>query len=30
MYISRPVKLLFTVDDGWNQYLTRHGHRVIP
>lgn len=30
MYIPRPAKLLFTVDDGWNQFLDKHGDRVSP
>ncbi|XYX41655.1 hypothetical protein WKI72_10610 [Candidatus Erwinia dacicola] len=25
MYIPRPAKLLFTVDDGWNPYLEKYG-----
>ncbi len=28
MYIPRPAKLLFTVDDGWNRYLKKHGDSV--
>nr|WP_245166495.1 hypothetical protein [Candidatus Erwinia dacicola] len=28
MYIPRPAKLLFTVDDGWNRYLEKHGDSV--
>nr|WP_245166604.1 hypothetical protein [Candidatus Erwinia dacicola] len=28
MYITRPAKLLFTVDDGWNRYLEKHGDSV--
>lgn len=24
----RPAKLLFTVDDGWNRYLGKHGDGV--
>lgn len=30
MYIPRPAKLLFTVDDGWNRYLEKHGDSVSP
>lgn len=26
MYIPRPAKLLFTVYDGWNNYLGKHGN----
>jgi len=28
MYIPRPAKLLFTVDDGWNHYLEKHGDSI--
>nr|WP_083264822.1 transposase zinc-binding domain-containing protein [Candidatus Erwinia dacicola] len=28
MYIPRPAKLLFTIDDGWNRYLEKHGDSV--
>ncbi|UAN18817.1 IS91 family transposase [Enterobacter asburiae] len=28
MYIPRPAKLLFTVDDGWNRYLGSNGDSV--
>ncbi|XYX39803.1 hypothetical protein WKI72_17915 [Candidatus Erwinia dacicola] len=28
MYIACPAKLLFTVDDGWNPYLEKHGDSV--
>ena len=28
MYIPHPAKLLFTVDDGWNRYLEKHGDSV--
>lgn len=28
MYIPRPAKLLFTIDDGWNNYLGKHGGSV--
>ncbi|WP_338505645.1 IS91 family transposase [Erwinia aphidicola] len=28
MYIPRPAKLLFTVDDGWNRYLEKHGDSI--
>ena len=28
MYIPRPARLLFTVDDGWNRYLKKHGDGV--
>ncbi|MFV8988371.1 transposase zinc-binding domain-containing protein [Serratia fonticola] len=28
MYIPRPAKLLFTVDDGWNNYLEKHGDNI--
>lgn len=30
MYIPRPAKLLFTVDDGWNRYLGSNGDTVSP
>ena len=30
MYIPRPTKLLFTVDDGWNQFLEKFGDTVTP
>ena len=30
MYIPRPAKLLFTVDDAWNRFLARFGDRVTP
>lgn len=30
MYIPRPAKLLFTVDDGWNRYLGSNGDSVSP
>jgi secreted trypsin-like serine protease len=25
MYIPRPAKLLFLIDDGWDQLLAKHG-----
>ncbi|RAP67244.1 transposase zinc-binding domain-containing protein, partial [Candidatus Erwinia dacicola] len=28
MYIPRPAKLLFTVNDCWNPYLEKHGDSV--
>lgn len=28
MYIPRPAKQLFTVEDGWNRYLEKHGDSV--
>ncbi|WP_405471077.1 hemagglutinin repeat-containing protein (plasmid) [Morganella morganii] len=28
MYIPRPAKLLFQIDDGWNQLLIKHGSAV--
>nr|WP_257394272.1 transposase zinc-binding domain-containing protein [Enterobacter hormaechei] len=28
MHIPRPAKLLFTVDDGWNRYLEKHGDSI--
>lgn len=30
MYIPRPAKLLFTVDDGWNRYLGSNGDSITP
>lgn len=30
MYIPRPARLLFTVDDGWNSYLGSNGDSVSP
>lgn len=30
MYIPRPAKLLFTVNDGWNRYLASNGDSVSP
>lgn len=30
MYIPRPAKLLFTVDDGWNTFLEKFGDSVTP
>lgn len=30
MYIPRPAKLLFTVDDGWNKFLEKFGDSVMP
>lgn len=30
MYIPRPAKLLFTVDDGWNLFLNKFGDSVTP
>ncbi|WP_447214665.1 transposase zinc-binding domain-containing protein [Citrobacter pasteurii] len=30
MYIPRPAKLLFTVDDAWNQLLDKFGDSVTP
>lgn len=30
MYIPRPAKRLFTVDDGWNRYLGSNGDSVSP
>jgi hypothetical protein len=30
MYIPRPAKLLFTVDDTWNRYLASNGDTVSP
>nr|WP_260250414.1 transposase zinc-binding domain-containing protein [Morganella morganii] len=28
MYIPRPAKLLFTINDGWNRHLEKHGDNV--
>ncbi|WGM05326.1 transposase zinc-binding domain-containing protein [Arsenophonus nasoniae] len=28
MYIPRPAKLLFTIDDGWNKFLEKYGDSV--
>lgn len=28
LYIPSPAKLLFTIDDGWNNYLGKHGGSV--
>lgn len=28
MHIPRPAKLLFQIDDGWNNYLSKYGHSV--
>lgn len=30
MYIPRPAKLLFTIDDGWNKFLEKFGDSVSP
>ena len=30
MYIPRPAKLLFIVDDGWNKFLEKFCGRVTP
>jgi hypothetical protein len=30
MYIPRPTKLLFTVDDAWNLFLVRFRDNVTP
>ncbi|EAW1322456.1 transposase [Salmonella enterica subsp. diarizonae] len=30
MYTPRPAKLLFTVDDGWNRFLSSNGDSVSP
>lgn len=30
MYIPRPAKLLFTVDDGWNKLFEKFGDRATP
>lgn len=30
MYIPRPAKLLFTIDDGWNKFLEKFGGSVSP
>ena len=30
MYIPRPAKLLFTVDDGWNFFINKFGDSVTP
>lgn len=30
MYIPRPAKLLFTVDDGWNLFLEKSGDSISP
>ena len=30
MYIPRPAKLLFTIDDGWNLFLNKFGDSVTP
>jgi hypothetical protein len=29
MYIPRPAKLLFLIDDDWGQLLAKHGN-VVP
>lgn len=28
MYIPRPAKLLFQIDDGWGKLLDKHGHTI--
>lgn len=28
MYIPRPAKLLFQIDDGWGKLLDKHGHSI--
>nr|WP_204313174.1 hypothetical protein [Klebsiella michiganensis] len=28
MYIPRPAKLLFTLDDGWNTFLEKFGDSI--
>ncbi|MCU6377975.1 hypothetical protein KSU17_16185 [Morganella morganii] len=28
MYIPCPAKLLFTINDGWNRHLEKHGNNV--
>lgn len=28
MYIPRPAKLLFLIDDSWNQLLIKHGTAI--
>ncbi|MGF7483539.1 hypothetical protein AABS66_18820 [Providencia sp. SP181] len=28
MHIPRPAKLLFQIDDGWNQLLIKNGYAV--
>nr|WP_280644046.1 hypothetical protein [Candidatus Erwinia dacicola] len=30
MYIPRPAKLLFTVDNGWNRYLVNTDRILTP
>ena len=30
MYIPRPAKLLFTIDDAWNRYMGKHGDTLSP
>ncbi|HGJ6261707.1 TPA: hypothetical protein ACJXM5_004214 [Salmonella enterica subsp. enterica serovar Virchow] len=30
MYIPRPAKLLFTIDDGWNKFLEKFGDSISP
>lgn len=30
MYVPRPAKLLFTIDDGWNKFLEKFGDSVSP
>lgn len=30
MYTPRPAKLLFTVDGGWNRFLSSNGDSVSP
>ena len=30
MYIPRPAKLLFTIDDGWNKFIEKFGDNVNP
>lgn len=30
MYIPRPAKLLFTIDDGWNRFLEKFGDSISP
>jgi hypothetical protein len=29
MYIPRPAKLLFTIDDGWNKFLDLNSHSKL-
>jgi len=30
MYIPRPAKLLFTIDEGWNKFIEKFGDNVGP